>query len=194
MGGEALPPEPAAQWRGKATARRDGRELRATGHRLRGMTSIRTVVLVATALLVVACESSGTPSAAPASLESRTFLSTQVQGHDLVAGTHVRLSFKDGQVGINAGCNLMSGAYQIVDGRLVVGNMATTQMGCEAPLMAQDQWVGAFVSGATVTLAGDALTLRNGDITMTLKDREVADPDRPRRPDTAGHVLTTAEP
>ena len=153
------------------------------------MTSIRTVVLVATALLVVACASSGTPSPAPASLESRTFLSTQIQGHDLVAGTHVRLAFKDGQVGINAGCNLMSGAYQIVDGRLVVGNMVTTEMGCEAPLMAQDQWVGAFVSGATVTLAGDTLTLRNGDITMTVKERDVAAPASP-----AGHVLTTAEP
>ncbi len=116
---------------------------------------------MAAALLVVACESSGTPSPAPASLESRTFLSTHVQGHDLVAGTHVRLSFKDGQVRINAGCNLMSGAYQIVNGRLVVG---------------------------------DTLTLRNGDITMTLKDREVVDPDRPLRPHPAGHVLTTAEP
>ena len=144
---------------------------------------------MAATLLVVACESSGTPSPAPASLESRTFLSTQVQGHDLVAGTHVLLSFKDGQVGISAGCNLMSGAYQLVDGRLVVGNMVATEMGCEAPLMAQDQWVGAFVSGAKVTLASDTVTLRNGDISMTLKDREVADPASP-----AGHVLTTAEP
>ena len=143
------------------------------------MTSIRSVVFVAAALLVVACGSGGTPSPVPASLESRTFLSTGVQGHDLVAGTHVRLSFKDGQVGINAGCNSMSGAYQIVDGRLVTGNMAITEMGCEPPLMAQDQWVGAFIGGAMLTVAGDTLTLRNGDTTMTLKDRAVADPDRP---------------
>ena len=143
------------------------------------MTSIRSVVFVAAALLIVACTSSGAPSPVPTSLESRTFLSTGVQGHDLVAGTHVRLSFKDGQVGINAGCNSMSGAYQIVDGRLVIGNMAMTEMGCEPPLMAQDQWVGTFIGGATLTLAGDTLTLRNGDITMTLMDRAVADPDRP---------------
>ena len=96
-----------------------------------------------------------------------------------MSGTHVRLSFKDGRVGINAGCNSMSGAYQIVDGRLVTGNMAATEMGCEAPLMAQDRWVGAFIGGATLTLAGDTLTLRNGDTTMTLKDRAVADPGRP---------------
>jgi len=143
------------------------------------MTSIRTVVLVAAALLVVACGSRGAPSPAQASLESRTFLSTGVEGHDLVAGTHVRLSFKDGQVGINAGCNSMTDAYQIVDGRLVTTNVASTAMGCEPPLMAQDQWVGAFIGGAMLTLAGDTLTLRNGDTTMTLKDRAVADPDRP---------------
>ena len=143
------------------------------------MTSFRTVALAATALLLVACTSSGTPSAAPVSIAGRTFLSTGVQGHGLVAGTRVRLSFVAGQVGINAGCNSMSGAYQIVDGRLVTGNMAITEMGCEPPLMAQDQWVGAFIGGAMLTIAGDTLTLRNGDTTMTLKDRAVADPDRP---------------
>ena len=166
MDGHALPKVPG------------GREPGTSGHRPRGMTSIRTVVLVAAALLVVACGASGAPSPAPASLESRTFLSTGVQGHDLVAGTHVRLSFKDGRVGINAGCNSMSGAYQIVDGRLVTTNMAITEMGCEPPLMAQDQWVGAFIGGAMLTVAGDTLTLRNGDTTMTLKDRAVADADR----------------
>lgn len=143
------------------------------------MIAIRTVALVAAALFVVACGSGGTPSPSPASLGGRTFLSTQVQGHDLVAGTQVRLSFKDGRIGISAGCNSMSGTYQIVDGRLATGNMAGTEVGCEPPLMAQDQWVGAFISGATLTLAGDTLTLRNGDVTMTLTDREVADPDRP---------------
>ena len=142
------------------------------------MTSVRTVVLVAAALLVVACGSRGAPSPAQASLESRTFLSTGVEGHDLVAGTHVRLSFKDGQVGINAGCNSMTDAYQIVDGRLVTTNVASTAMGCEPPLMAQDQWVGAFIGGAMLTLAGDTLTVQNGDTTMALKDRAVADPDR----------------
>ena len=134
---------------------------------------------MAATLLVVACGSSGTPNPAPAALESRTFLSTGVQGHDLVAETHVRLSFKDGQVGINAGCNSMTDAYQIAGSRLVTTNMASTQMACEAPLMDQDQWVGAFIGGATLTLAGNKLTLRNGDITMTLMDRAVADPDRP---------------
>jgi heat shock protein HslJ len=73
----------------------------------------------------------------------------------------------------------MSGPYQVVDGRLVIGNLATTEMACEDPLMAQDQWLGAFLGGATATMAGDVLTLENGGVTMTLTDREAADPDRP---------------
>ncbi len=114
-----------------------------------------------------------------ASLDGRTFLSTGVQGHTLVPGTTVRLNFKDGQLGISAGCNGMGGAYTITDGKLTVAQMITTDMACQEPLMTQDTWVSTFVNGATVTLAGDILTLKNGDVTMTLTDRKVADPDRP---------------
>ncbi|OGO57988.1 MAG: hypothetical protein A2Z32_01710 [Chloroflexi bacterium RBG_16_69_14] len=135
--------------------------------------------IVAAALVVGACAGGGAASPSPASLDGRTFLSTNVQGHDLVPGSTVRMRFQDGQLGISAGCNQMSGRYAIVDGRLTTGQMAMTEMACDEPLMAQDTWVAAFVGGAAVTLAGDTLTLKNGDVTMTLTDREVADPDRP---------------
>jgi heat shock protein HslJ len=54
-----------------------------------------------------------------------------------------------------------------------------TDMACQEPLMKQDTWVGSFLGGAAVTLDGATLTLKNGEVTMTLTDREVADPDRP---------------
>ena len=114
-----------------------------------------------------------------ATLDGRTFLSTKVEGHDLVRGSTIRLTFQDGRIGVSAGCNQMSGSYAFVGGHLKTGQMATTEMGCEPPLMAQDVWVGTFLDGATVTLAGDTLTLVNGGVTMTLTDRKVADPDRP---------------
>ena len=94
-------------------------------------------------------------------------------------GTTVRLTFDAGRIGINAGCNQMGGSYTVVDGHLKPGQMMTTEMGCEPALMAQDAWVGTFLDGASMTLAGDTLTLKNGDVTMTLVDRVVADPDRP---------------
>jgi heat shock protein HslJ len=137
------------------------------------------LILVACVAAVVAACSDGGASPSPTSLDGRTFLSTKVVGHDLVPSSTVRLTFQGDQLGISAGCNHMGGAYSIADGTLTTGQMAMTDMACDEPLMAQDTWVAAFVGGAAVDLAGDTLTLRHADVTMTLTDREVADPDRP---------------
>jgi heat shock protein HslJ len=112
-------------------------------------------------------------------LDGRTFLSTNVQGYDLVPGSTVRLSFQDGRLGVSAGCNQMGGSYTVVDGHLTTGQMMSTEMGCDPPLMAQDTWIAGFLDGAATMLAGDTLTLANNGVTMTLTDRKVADPDRP---------------
>jgi heat shock protein HslJ len=73
----------------------------------------------------------------------------------------------------------MGGSYEVQDGTLVVGAMITTEMACDEPLMAQDQWISAFVNGASVSLAGDTLTLVKDDVTLNATDREVARPDLP---------------
>jgi len=141
----------------------------------------RSIVLVVAGLALAGCSSAGSsasPSAA-ASLEGRTFLSTSVTGHDLVPGTTVRLQFKEGRLVVNAGCNQIGGAYTVKDGRLQLGSMLSTEMGCDQALMTQDGWVGSFLGGATVALVGDSLTLGNGGVAMNLSDRRVADPDRP---------------
>jgi len=145
---------------------------------------------MAAALLVGACGggSSASPQApaspAPggsprAGLDDRTFLSTAIEGRALVAGSRVRLSFQGDRLGASAGCNSMSGSYAIDGGRLVARQLATTEMGCEAPLMEQDQWLGSLLDGATITLDGDTLSLAKDGVRLTLLDREVADPDRP---------------
>ena len=141
--------------------------------------AVRSIVLILVAAsLVVACSTPGT-SPSPTGLDGRTFLSTKVVDHDLVPGSTVRLTFNGDQLGINAGCNHMAGAYAITDGKLTTGQMAMTDMACDEPLMAQDTWVASFVGGAAISLAGDTLTLGHAEVTMTLTDREVADPDRP---------------
>jgi heat shock protein HslJ len=140
-----------------------------------------SIALLVAGLALTACSAAGS-SASPspaASLEGRTFLSTSVTGRDLVPGTTVRLAFKDGRLGVNAGCNQIGGAYTVKGGRLQLGSMMSTEMGCDQVLMAQDGWVSSFLAGATVALAGDSLTLANGGVTMNLTDRRVADPDRP---------------
>ena len=147
-------------------------------------------LLLAAALALVACSGgggaaspagSGRPAAGvpatPEALDGRTFVSTGMTGAALVEGSTVTLRFEGNQINVSAGCNQMSGAYAIVDGTVKTGMMATTEMACEQPLMAQDALIGAFLDGATATLTGDTLTLTKGDVTLTLLDKEVATPD-----------------
>jgi len=125
--------------------------------------------------------SPGSPGATPGrqGLEGRTFLATASDGRALVAGSRVRISFQGGQIGASGGCNSLGGPYAIDGDRLVVRQLGGTDMACERPLMDQDAWLAGLLDGATITLAGDTLTLAKEGDRLTLLDREVADPDRP---------------
>jgi heat shock protein HslJ len=135
-------------------------------------------ILVASAL-IAACSGGPSPSPAP-SVAGRTFLSTKVEGRTFVEGTRVRLVFQDGGLSASAGCNTMGGQYQIDGGRLVVGQLGSTEMACDPPLMEQDRWLAELLTGGSaVTLDGDTLILEGSLVRLTLQDRETADPDRP---------------
>ena len=114
-------------------------------------------------------------------LMGRDFLVTAASGLTLLPDIVVRLTFTDEQLGISAGCNSMGTTWSIEDGQLTVGNdMGSTAMACDQPRMDQDAAMAAFVaSSPSVTLLDDTLTLATAAITLTLTDREVADPDRP---------------
>ena len=148
---------------------------------------IAAALLFAAALLLAACTGGGaSPRASqapgdgePGAIDGRTFLSTAIAGRALVPGSQVRLSFEDGRIGASAGCNSMGGSYAADGGRLVVGSLVMTEMGCDPALMDQDAWLAGFLDGALIALAGDQLTLAKDGVTLTLLDREVADPDRP---------------
>ena len=135
-------------------------------------------LIVISGLFATACASAAGPQ-----LAGREFVASRVTdgGADraLVAGTKLRLNFSaDGNVGASAGCNHMSGTYRIDAGRLVVGNLGTTEMACAPDLMAQDQWLGTLLgSGPTIRLAANDLVLESGAVTITFIDREVAEPD-----------------
>jgi heat shock protein HslJ len=150
-------------------------------------TRARLLALAVVAIVAVACGagsagSSGdppVPGVDTGNLAGRTFVSTDIEGRDLVPGSRVRLSFDVGRIGAQAGCNSMGGSVAIVDGRFVLDDLATTEMACDPALMDQDAWLAGFLDGAAVTLVGDTLALANGGVVLTLVDREVADPDRP---------------
>ena len=147
---------------------------------MRGPRSAALSVVVS--LLVAACSAGGAASGAPsasAGLAGRSFLSTAITGRVLVAGSTVRLQFGDGSITASAGCNTLGSAYTVDAGVLHIGQVSSTEMACDPPLMAQDAWLAGFLAGAGVTLDGDTLTLSNSGVTLTLLDRVVADPDRP---------------
>ncbi len=146
------------------------------------MPNIRTILpaMVLPLILLAGCS-----SAAAAPLDGRTFLSTGVTdkgaARPLVPGTSIRLTFgKDGQLGVNAGCNHMGGAYRMEGAVLRFEGGAMTEMGCDEPRHKQDDWVSEFLGARpTVALTGNDLTLTSGDVVIRLLDREIADPDLP---------------
>lgn len=119
-------------------------------------------------------------------LRGRTFLSREVTGRDLVAGTELRLTFRDDDtLGASAGCNQLSGLVAVDADRLVVTELGTTEMGCDEARHDQDAWfAGLLGSRPTVVVADDAsMTLRGGGAragdVVRFVDREVAEPDLP---------------
>jgi heat shock protein HslJ len=134
--------------------------------------------LVAAVLASIA----GCQAAAPTGLAGREFLSVAITDagapFELVAGTRIRIGFTSTDLTASAGCNTFGATYRLDGGRLVVGEGASTAMGCDAALSDQDQRLFRFVgSKPAAILAGTDLTLDNGQTIMRLVDRAIAEPD-----------------
>ena len=90
-------------------------------------------------------------------------------------GTTIRLTFQDGQLSLQAGCNTMSGQASVDGGALVVDNLAGTEMGCAPKLMDQDQWLAELLTGSPqIALEEDAFSLTSGDTTIRFGREEEA--------------------
>src|SRR5215207_9987164 len=114
-------------------------------------------------------------------LRGRTFVSTAVEGFTLVPDTQVTLTFDGDDLTAQGGCNTLGGTWSVEGDVLVVPPMMSTAMACEpSALMDQDTWLNAVLtSKPSVSVDGDTLTITAQGATVTLVDKEVADPDRP---------------
>ena len=142
-----------------------------------------TALFLALALLVTACGDDGdddvstddggsTSEVTFDDLVGKTFVSTGVTGHELVADSVVTLEFIDGRISANAGCNTQNGEAAVEDGALVVEQLASTMMACDDPLMAQEQWLAGFLEAdPEVVLDGAQLTLTSGDEVIELEEQ-----------------------
>lgn len=130
----------------------------------------RAAALAAVAALALA----GCSTDESMDLEGRTFTATEVRGHDLVEGSTVTLTFEDGQVSANAGCNTLFGAASWDSGTLdVTEELASTLMACDDALMDQDEWLGELLTSSPALSAdGTTLTLGDDSAGLTLTEEE----------------------
>jgi heat shock protein HslJ len=149
------------------------------------MKTAASILLVSILLTACAASSAGPGSPGPGDLAGRTFLSTAVtragEPLNLVPGTRIRLVFDaNGNLGASAGCNSIGGTWRLDGNILRFEGGSMTEMGCDEPRHAQDDWLATFLgSDPTLQLTGNDLTLTAGDTTVALLDREIADPDLP---------------
>ena len=110
------------------------------------------------------------PEVTYADIDGKTFVATSAEGHEIVADSTISLTFADETVSAHAGCNSQNAGVELADGKLqVTSEVASTMMGCEDALMAQDQWVaGLLEADPDVTLDGEVLTLTAGDDVLEL--------------------------
>jgi len=139
-------------------------------------------VALLVSMLVVGC--GVLPGSGSLDLNGREFLSTSIavdgMNRDPVAGTVIRLSFADDHLSANAGCNTFGATYRIEGDVLAVTDASTTEMGCDAALQTQDEWLFALLGAQPgITLEGNELVLSEGTTTVAFLDREEAEPDLP---------------
>lgn len=120
-----------------------------------------------------------------ASLVDRSFVGEDLTDDgekvELARGTTLHLTFTDAtRLTASAGCNSMSGGWSIEGTTLVVDDLATTQMACEASLMDQDARFAELLTGRPiVVLDGASLTLHEGVTTVRMADDEGAQGSAP---------------
>nr|WP_225443726.1 META domain-containing protein [Lolliginicoccus lacisalsi] len=116
-----------------------------------------------------------------AGLEGREFISSSVTGTPIPGGGPMRVEFgEDGTLNATAGCNTAFGGVDLSDGRVRTEQLAMTLIGCSEETAGADEWLNSLFAGEPEwELDGDELVLRTGETTVTLIDREVAEPDQP---------------
>ena len=58
-----------------------------------------------------------------------------INGHPPVRGSHITISFENGRVSGNSGCNNYGGEYKVSGDRIEIGVLETTLMACADPAM-----------------------------------------------------------
>jgi heat shock protein HslJ len=154
--------------------------------RLRGIRPpVRAVATLVAVVLLAACGSDGDGEAAGqtgesareplrsdmALLEAASFVSTSVEGRELLPGTEVWLSFDEDTLAVSGGCNTSFGASTLDDGTLGwESDPASTMIACSEEEAEQDAWVSDLLAtGVAATTDGADLHLASEDVRLLLE-------------------------
>jgi heat shock protein HslJ len=142
------------------------------------------MIALAAAGLLLALTACGNESEAGASPTGKSYLSTAVtedgKPKQLAPNTRVRLQFTDdGRLVADVGCNSMQSKVSTSGGKLTLkGELVSTAMGCPGLQQGQDAWLSKILSSKpTWKLDGSKLDVTAGSTTISLVDRETAQPD-----------------
>jgi heat shock protein HslJ len=149
---------------------------------------IRLAVVLAVPLLVLAACGDSEPADVSArsvpDLDGTSWIVTAVTENGdpraLVPDSEIRVSFAEGTVTIDGGCNHMTGRYELSsDSELTAHALAGTEMGCAQPLMDQDAWLTGtvFAKPLLASVRGQALSLSREGLEVMLGDRATISPD-----------------
>ncbi|MGA8047151.1 MAG: META domain-containing protein [Dermatophilaceae bacterium] len=127
------------------------------------------------ALALTGCGGDGDGEGSPAEpldLDGKSFTATEVTGWVPVTGTTIELTFEDGRVSGQAGCNTVTGGATWTDSQLLLeGPMASTMMACDRGLEAQDQWlIELLESDPRLSLDGGTLVVGTDANGMTMEE------------------------
>ena len=87
-----------------------------------------------------------------------------------VADTQAGLTFEeDGTLTGNGGCNGLGGEYTVEGNQITFGQIISTLMACDSPIMDQESAVVQVLTGtADFSIGGDTVTLTNNDMVLVL--------------------------
>lgn len=87
----------------------------------------------------------------------------------VIGQARLAISFDDGKVSGDAGCNTFHGTYTSRDGGIEIGPLATTRRACEEPLMTQErEFLAALASTVKWSIDGNVLDMHRADGERTI--------------------------
>lgn len=132
------------------------------------------IALLAVALILAACGSAGTPPTSPSGdpfdpQGSWELTSGRAGGAEIpILDDHpITLTIRGSEIGGTSACNGYGGGLTVTNGRLEIGELAMTAMGCEAPVMAAEgAYTAALASVESIGGDGGELVLSGPNVEL----------------------------